>query len=125
MSSSVPPSSISILAANTSADANTSLTVTENKEETVKCLTKHSNPPPSISWILGETILKATNQTNTLDEESNKWTSEATLVHIFQKSDLGKTLTCVVSHMAYTTGQEIIQATLDILCGYKTCGYCW
>ena len=115
MSSSVPPSSISIQSAS-SDDGNSSLTVTEDKEETVTCLTRHSNPPPTISWLLGDTPLLGGNQTNTLEEESNNWASEATLQHMFVKADLGKTLGCVVTHTAYPAGQKTKHVVLDVLC---------
>ena len=125
MSSLVPPFSISILSSNTSLVENGSLTVTEDKVETVSCMTRHSNPPPTISWILGNTILQATNQTNTMEEDTNKWTSKATLEHVFLKSNLGSSLTCVVEHEAYPTGEETMTAILDILCRCSTYLQCW
>ena len=92
--------------------------MTENKEETVTCLTRQSNPPPAISWLLGDLPLQSTNQTNTSEEGSNKWKSEANLVHIFYKSDLGKRLQCVVKHIAYTDGENTTHSKMDVLCEY-------
>ena len=80
------------------------------------CLTRHSNSPPTISWLLGDTPLLGGNQTNALEEESNNWASEATLQHMFVKADLGKTLDCVVTHTAYPAGQKTKHVVLDVLC---------
>ena len=42
-----------------------------------------------------------TNQTNTLETDS-----VSILEHSFTKSDMGRTLQCVVHHSAYQTGEE-------------------
>ena len=93
--------------------------MTENKTEKVTCMTMQSNPAPTISWFLGDLPLSSTKQTNTSEEGSNKWNSEATLQHTFLKSDLGKRLHCVVKHSAYLTGENTTHVKLDVLCKYE------
>jgi len=114
----VPPSSISILSLTLPLQEGALLAVTENKTETITCITRHSNPPPTISWLIGDLLLHSTSQNNTSEVGSTKWRSEATLQHVFLKSDQSKSLQdlqCVVKHIAYPTGQNTMHATLDVL----------
>jgi len=111
----VPPSSVSIQSSGISVREGGLLTVTENNNETVTCVTRHSNPAPSISWLLGDMPLSSTNQTNSSEPDSNKWRSEATLQHVFVKSEMGKRLYCVVKHVAYKDGENTTYAKLDIM----------
>ena len=98
------------------------LTVTEDKLETITCMTRHSNPAPFISWQLGNQLLLSTQQTNTSEEgeaDSGKWRSEAVLTHSFVKSDSGKQLWCIVKHAAYSGGEKRSSAMLDVLCKFS------
>ena len=92
------------------------MTVTESMVESITCTTRHSNPAPTISWVLADLAINTTHQNNTKEEGSNKWKSEATLEYIFQKDDLGKTLQCLVNHPAYTGGENTTSTILDVLC---------
>ena len=80
------------------------------------CITRHSNPPPTITWLLGDLAINTTNQNNTSEQDSHKWRSEATLEYMFSKTDMGKKLHCLVSHPAYPTGENSTLAKLDVLC---------
>ena len=115
-SSTVPPSSISIQSSSTSVRPGGLLTVTESRTEIVTCITRFSNPAPTISWVLGDLAINTTFQNNTMEEDSNKWKSEATLEYMFLKNDTGKRLSCLVSHPAYPTGENSTLAKLDVLC---------
>ena len=115
-SSTVPPSSISIQSKSTSVRSGGLLTVTESRTESVTCITRFSNPSPAISWVLGAQAINTTYQNNTMEKGSNKWKSEATLEYMFLKNDLGKRLSCLVSHPAYPTGENSMLAKLDVLC---------
>ena len=115
-SSTVPPSSISIQSSSTSIRPGGLLTVTDSSKESVTCITRYSNPAPAISWVLGDLAINTTFQNNTKEESSNKWKSEATLEYMFLKNDLGKRLSCLVSHPAYPSGENSTLAKLDVLC---------
>ena len=96
------------------------LTVTESKVEVVRCVTRHSNPAPSISWRLGDRQLESAVQTNRSEEGEGgtKWRSESVLSYTFSQSSLASRLSCVVNHPAYTEGPTEISANLDVLCEY-------
>jgi len=111
----VPPSSISIESPTGSVKAGGLLTVTGSRTESVTCITRHSNPAPTISWHLGDVHINSTYQNNTNEEESHKWKSVATLEYMFLKSDLGKRLQCLVNHPAYPSGENKTIAKLDVL----------
>jgi len=118
----VPPASIKIQALSPGSKdmlrEGDMITVTEDKLETITCMTRHSNPAPFISWQLGNQLLLSTQQTNTSEEEeadSGKWRSEAVLTHSFVKSDAGKQLWCIVKHAAYPGGEKRSSAMLDVL----------
>ena len=115
-SSTVPPSSISMQSSSTSVRTGELLTVTASRTESITCTTRYSNPAPIISWVLGDLAINTTFQNNTMEEDSNKWKSEATLEYMFLKKDLGKTLSCLVSHPAYPVGENSTLAKLDVLC---------
>ena len=108
----------------------------------VECVTRFSNPSPSISWSLGGRRLPSTSQTNSTEPGTNKWRwganpishllisttletvvkwtldprSEAVLNYTFTKSDMGRKLICLVEHVAYPTGSENSSVALDVLC---------
>ena len=88
----------------------------ENMKEIVICITRNSNPAPTISWVLEDLIINTTVQNNTKETDSNKWMSVATLEYIFNKTDLGKELQCLVTHPAYPTGENNTSIELDVLC---------
>ena len=90
--------------------------MTESRTENLTCITRFSNPSPAISWVLGDLAINTTFQNNTMEEGSNKWMSEATLEYTFLKKDLGKRLSCLVSHPAYPSGENSTLAKLDVLC---------
>ena len=95
------------------------LTVTEDRVETVRCVTRYSNPAPTISWRLGESRLTSAVQTNrTEEEEETKWRSESVLSYTFSQSQLAAKLSCEVHHPAYETGMNSLRANLDVLCKY-------
>ena len=112
----VPPSSISIVSASVPG---AQLTVTASRTETVRCVTRHSNPAPVITWLVGNTAINSTRQNNTMENKSNKWRSEASLEYMFLKSDLGKRVTCLVTHPAYLSGENKTLAKLDVLCKFS------
>ena len=61
----VPPSEVSLLSGNISIRNDGILTVTEDKVESISCVTRNSNPAPVISWMLGNlnrNIFKPTNK---------------------------------------------------------------
>jgi len=91
------------------------LTVTEDVVSQVECVTRFSNPSPSISWSLGGRRLPSTSQTNSTEPGTNKWRSEAVLNYTFTKSDMGRKLICLVEHVAYPTGSENSSVALDVL----------
>ena len=95
------------------------LTVTEDRLETVRCVTRQSNPPPTISWRLGERELTSSVQTNQTEEDESKWRSESVLTFTFSQSDLAAPLTCLVHHPAYQTGLSQLAANIDVLCEYS------
>ena len=95
------------------------LTVTEDRLETVKCVSRRSNPPPTFSWRLGERELTSWVQTNmTEEEDETSWRSESVLTFTFSQSDLASQLSCQVHHPAYTTGRSVLAANIDVLCEY-------
>ena len=94
------------------------LTVTEDRLETVKCVSRRSNPPPTFSWRLGERELTSSVQTNQTEEDESKWRSESVLTFTFSQSDLAAPLTCLVHHPAYQTGLSQLAANIDVLCEY-------
>jgi hypothetical protein len=48
--------------------------------------------------------------------------SEALLEHTFTKADLGKSLQCLVRHIAYRDGEDGTLVSLDVLCEYWLAG---
>ena len=114
----VPPAEILLETGNLTIREGGLLTVTESRVEVVRCITRHSNPAPSISWRLGEKQLESAVQTNRTEEEGNKWRSESVLSYTFSQSSLALQLSCVVNHPAYTAGPAQISANLDVLCEY-------
>ena len=48
--------------------------------------------------------------------------SESLLEHTFTKSDLGKSLQCLVRHVAYRDGEDGSLVSLDVLCEYRLSG---
>ena len=54
----MPPSEVSVLNGNISVGYDGILTVTENKVETISCVTRYSNPAPALVWMLGELNVK-------------------------------------------------------------------
>ena len=48
--------------------------------------------------------------------------SEALLEHTFTKADLGKSLRCLVRHIAYRDGEDGTLVSLDVLCEYWLSG---
>ena len=92
------------------------LSLTDNKLETVVCVTRNSNPAPIISWYLGDTAITSSLQTNVTEGETERWRSEAELSHKFSVTDRGSVLRCVVTHSGYTnTGaQHQVSVQLDI-----------
>ena len=48
--------------------------------------------------------------------------SEALLEHTFTKADLGKSLQCLVRHIAYRDGEDGTLVSLDVLCEYRPTG---
>ena len=114
----VPPAEILLETGNLTVREGGLLTVTESRVEVVKCITRHSNPAPSISWRLGGKQLESSVQTNRTEEEGNKWRSESVLSYTFSQSSLALQLSCVVNHPAYTAGPAQISANLDVLCKY-------
>ena len=114
----VPPAEILLETGNLTIREGGLLTVTESRVEVVRCITRHSNPAPSISWRLGEKQLESAVQTNRTEEEGTKWRSESVLSYTFSQSSLALQLSCVVNHPAYTAGPAQISANLDVLCEY-------
>ena len=116
----VPPAQILLESNNLTLREGGLLTVTEGRVEVVSCVTRHSNPAPSISWLLGDRQLETAVQTNRTEEGEGgtKWRSESVLSFTFTQSDLAATLSCVVSHPAYTAGPEQVTANLDVLCEF-------
>jgi len=91
------------------------LTVTEDLVSQIECVTRFSNPAPTISWLLSGVAVPTTSQTNTTESGTNKWRSEALLNYTFTKADMGKRLECLVKHVAYPKGEEITLVSLDVL----------
>ena len=81
----------------------------------VICTTRHSNPPPDISWLQDAYPLTSVQQNNTNEKNSSKWRSEAMLQHRFTNPDMGRELYCVVKHPAFTAGEDSTHAKLDVL----------
>ena len=92
------------------------MTVTGSRIEKVRCITRQSNPPPTITWLVGDMTVNTTYQNNTHEPDSHKWKSVATLEYMFLKTDLGKRLHCLVTHPAYQKGEDSTLAKLDVLC---------
>merc|ERR550539_27115 len=111
----VPPAEILLETGNLTIREGGLLTVTESRVEVVRCITRHSNPAPSISWRLGEKQLESAVQTNRTEEEGTKWRSESVLSYTFSQSSLASQLSCVVNHPAYTAGPASIAANIDVL----------
>lgn len=95
--------------------AKESIKVKEDIEVELHCLTDDSNPAPTISWKLGETMLNSSDQSNTLNLNSS-WESNAILQHTFTRADDKKALQCIVTHPAYPDGQGMTSVALDVLC---------
>ena len=95
------------------------ITMVEEKEEEVSCVTRFSNPAPLIQWFLGDAQLTNATQTNVSElEEPRKWRSESRLRHKFVKEDLGRRLRCVVQHEAYRYKQDDTHVSIDVLCEF-------
>ena len=94
------------------------LTVTESRVEVVRCVTRHSNPAPSISWRLGDRQLESAVQTNRSEEGEGgtKWRSESVLSYTFSRQQLAGQLRCLVHHPALDTGTTETTGNLDVLC---------
>ena len=113
----VPPSQIDIMLGD--KEMTEMITVTESKMSVVSCVTRFSNPAPTISWKLGDTILPSYNQTDKAEvTAANKVRSESWLKQEFSQENTGELLSCVVTHPAYTdqSHQAAVHATLDVLC---------
>lgn len=114
----VPPAEILLETGNVTLTEGGLLTVTEGRVEVVRCVTRHSNPAPSLSWRLGDRQLDSAVQTNRSEAGGTKWRSESVLSYTFSQSSLASQLSCVVNHPAYTAGPASIAANIDVLCEY-------
>ena len=91
----------------------------EDKDEEVVCVTRYSNPAPTIQWFLGDERLHNATQTNSSEADSpRKWRADSVLNHRFTQDDLGLRLRCVVLHEAYASRVGETYVTLDVLCEY-------
>ena len=93
------------------------LSLTDNKVESLVCVSRNSNPAPSMSWYLGQTALPSGLQTNRSEGQSERWRSEARLSRRFSVRDQGSVLRCVLAHAGYgtTQGRHEVSVQLDIL----------
>ena len=114
----VPPAEILLETGNLTVREGGLITVTEGQVEVVTCLTRQSNPAPSLSWRLGERELETAVQTNRSEEGGTKWRSQSVLSYTFTQSDLAAQLSCVVTHPAYTEGPARLTTSLDVLCEF-------
>ena len=115
----VPPSQISIQSEGEEVRGDT-LTVTENVLSQVSCVTRLSNPAPTISWRLGTRDLPSANQTSVAEAGvRGKVRTEAVLEWEFSEADRGEALQCLVAHPAYSDGSTQTRAArLDVLCRF-------
>ena len=113
---SVPPSQISVEF--DGEERRESVTVRENEVSQVSCVTRLSNPAPTISWRLGARDLPSLQQTSVAEAGvRGKVRTEAVLEHEFRAEDRGARLECVVSHPAYSDGSTQSAAVrLEVLC---------
>ena len=114
----VPPSQISIQFEG--EERRETLTVTENVRSQVSCVTRLSNPAPTISWRLGARNLPSLNQTSVAEAGvRGKVRTEAVLEWEFSEADRGERLHCEVAHPAYSDGSTQSTAVrLDVLCRF-------
>ena len=94
--------------------------MTENVRSQVSCVTRLSNPAPTISWRLGTRDLPSLNQTSVAEAGvRGKVRTEAVLEWEFSEADRGEALQCVVAHPAYSDGSTQTRAVrLDVLCKF-------
>ena len=114
----VPPSQISLQSEG--EERTESLTVVENVRSQVSCVTRLSNPAPTITWRLGTRVLPSLNTTSVEEAEAGvrgKVRTEAVLDWEFSEADRGARLECEVAHPAYSDGSTQSRAVrLDVLC---------
>ena len=114
----VPPSQISLQSEG--EERTESLTVVENVRSQVSCVTRLSNPAPTITWRLGTRVLPSLNSTSVEEAEAGvrgKVRTEAVLDWEFSEADRGARLECEVAHPAYSDGSTQSRAVrLDVLC---------
>ena len=115
----VPPSQISIQSEGEESRGET-LTVTENVLSQVSCVTRLSNPAPTISWRLGAKDLPSLTQSSVAEAGvRGKVRTEAVLDWEFSEADRGARLECEVAHPAYSDGSTQSSAVrLDVLCRF-------
>ena len=94
--------------------------MTENVRSQVSCVTRLSNPAPTISWRLGARDLPSLNQSSVAEAGvRGKVRTEAVLEYEFREEDRGEILECVVAHPAYSEGRtERRGVRLDVLCRF-------
>ena len=114
----VPPSEISVEAEG--EERRETLTVTEGVVSRVSCVTRLSNPAPTISWRLGAKDLPSLNQSSVAEAGvRGKVRTEAVLEYEFSAEERGERLHCVVAHPAYSDGSTQSTAVrLDVLCRF-------
>eukprot|EP00094_Tigriopus_californicus_P013464 TCALIF_13024-PA protein Name:"Similar to KIRREL Kin of IRRE-like protein 1 (Homo sapiens)" AED:0.12 eAED:0.13 QI:0/0.83/0.76/0.92/0.91/1/13/506/759 len=111
-----PPRSFAIVQNEDSIQPGGQITLVDGQVESLRCESRHSNPPPKLKWYLGDRELQAAIQTNeTEEDDQRRWKSISTLQHKFAKTDFGKPLMCKIEHPAYRTGSQETTVVLDVL----------